>query len=477
MQGFIFLIIGIFCERGNSISHESNNLISNSFPIHLYKNYTILENIDFKIRTFDMIKKEYHQIFTSFFNTCEKANECKNKTFNKYTEDHIKSLKMINFLRNLAGISKIITEDDIMIQQFHKAASNIQKIDKDSVNHIKSDQTAEKHYYHHPNDQITSRSKLLFIQNSISIFDSIYTIFTTEKVDEQTLILHPNMEKVKFWDDSIKPSIEVFLQNPKKQQKIKFVSWPPEGVFPMSFLSRHWHVRHDDFRKNELSDVKIIIQRDDGIELKVNHTTIDDDILIIRLTKYELKKCEIKKTISVTVINDRMKQMYRFSFKLVDDNSISLFQSGMHSNISDGIQNSNDLKKGISNTELALIMTISFFISLFIIASIFFFLGATKSDAEDTSASEDENNERNQANLVPCCFGCCYCDKPGPGPDCVDWFAFYLLCRYASCGEGCRCDHGCCALDCGGCNCGDCNCDGDCDCSGLDLGGCDCTIC
>lgn len=236
-----------------------------------------------KKRTIDIIKNKYKKSLIHPFSACKNSHECKPKTYDKCktilpsTDDHTKSLKFINFIRELAGISTNIIEDETWSQQCYKAAINIQKLGKVPSDHlIKSEQATDEFCGDSSNVHFTNNSKLNIVENSFSVFETLKKTFINEKVDDQILLLHPNLKKVGFGyypfriekvNDfkSLKPSITViktFDQNfnfSPKFLKTKFISWPPEGPFPIELLQSKWLIMHNDFENADLNDIKIFI--------------------------------------------------------------------------------------------------------------------------------------------------------------------------------------------------------------------------
>lgn len=277
-----------------------------------HENYPIHENRYSIKGTIDLIQNEYKQAFIYPFSACKNSNECKLKTFDKCQkilpskDDHIKSLKIINFLRHLAGITTNIIEDEIWNQQCYKVAINLQKIGNVPSDHlIQNDQAIEEYCGDDSNVQFTNNSKLIITENSITVFESLKKIFINEKVDDQMLFLNPNLKKIGFGYypfridkskdiDILKPSITVVKVFDKRSfdfqlNHLKFISWPPEGFFPHDLLQSNWFLIHNDFIDTELNYIKIFIQREDGIELEIESKSIKNNALIIKMNKKKLK--------------------------------------------------------------------------------------------------------------------------------------------------------------------------------------------
>lgn len=136
-------------------------------------------------------------------------------------------------------------------------------------------------------------------------------------------LMRPAVTVMRITKDNSLPYVEdVELQN------IKFISWPPEGPFPISQLPSNWHITHKDFGTANIDDLKIFIQRDDNIELKVKKAnivkqSIYSHSLVLQMTEEALKRCQLLRTITVTIFNERLKKVYRFSFELFDDKEVT----------------------------------------------------------------------------------------------------------------------------------------------------------
>lgn len=476
MINFIYLILSkvLFAEK----LKNKSNLASNSISIPFYENYTILENLDLKKRVIDNIRSGYKHSFIHPLSGCRKAKECKPKIQDKCQkifpsiEDHDNSLKILNFIRELAGLPKNIIEDEQWSEQCYKLAQNLQKIGKIPLNHLVTKEYATDQFCgDESNIQFINSSKLLITENSMNVFNSLLNYINSEKVENKILLLDPNYIKVGFGFYpfskekingliSIKPSITVIKISDKPftvnsvndKTNLNFISWPPEGPFPIEFLQSNWFIRQQDFRQTKISQIKISIKFDDDEleikkstnngdnedelkvekstinddngdeleikkakinddndfddELKVEKATINDDVLVLKISKEGLDKCEEMKTIIVTVINQHTQKIYRFSFKLFKADQRRYFhfyttektQHKLHT--LSGIQNSKDNKRQ-SNDDInyAILNVLTIIVTTILIFSIIImFLGV--GDNKDASENEDieEKNDNGAEN-------------------------------------------------------------------------------
>ena len=309
MINIIYLILSkiLFTEK----LKNKSNLAANSISIPFYENYTILENLDLKKRVIDNIRRGYKHSFIHPLSGCRKAKECKPKIQDKCQkifpsiEDHDNSLKILNFIRELAGLPKNVIEDEQWSDQCYKLAQNLQKIGKIPLNHLINKEYATGQFCgDESNVQFTNSSKLLITENSMNVFNSLLNYINSEKVENQILLLDPNYIKVGFGFYpfskekingliSIKPSITVIKISDKPltvnsvngKTNLNFISWPPEGPFPIEFLQSNWFIRHEDFKQTKISEIKISINID-GDELEFKKSSINDD-------KFNVKKATI----------------------------------------------------------------------------------------------------------------------------------------------------------------------------------------
>lgn len=495
MLSFVYLIIGnVLCTEKVISKSNQKAMISNFVPF--YEDYTIIENLNLKKRTIDEIQKKFKQSFVHPLSACKNPNECKLKYHEKQIilpsiEDHENSLKMVNFIRYLTGLSKGIIEDEEWSEECYKTAVSMQKI--------------KKNFESESNFQFIRNSEIFITENSMTVFNSLIKLITRENVENQVSLFHPNLIKIGFGFYpfreekingfiSLKPSITVikFSINYLEDKVIlpsnlKFVSWPPEGPFPIEFLQSSWHIRHDDFKKTQINKIKIFIHRDDGFELKAKNISIDTDLLIFQVSKNDLNKCQIMRTIIVKIINQQMKKIYSFSFELfkADRNiyfNLNTKEKDMKNRYllnSDG-NPSEDIKRKSNDDENLFKFLFNSFFMFFAAVLLFIFLGlknnGNDSENEDSEKEEKEKenvenveneNKKNNSNAenggnfynssqpVVDPISCCYCN---------------LCCIYVdrTCCDGCNCKccNDCdCKLDCGDC---DCNLD-DCDCNFCDI--------
>ncbi|KAK8840776.1 hypothetical protein M9Y10_027598 [Tritrichomonas musculus] len=319
--------------------------------------YTVLENTNLQDRSIETVKGQYKQAYVNPSSACEKASECGARTLNTpnqcpnilpSSEDHSKSVEIINYLRNLAGLKVNVSEDPEWSEKCYSTAINIHKISKVPSNHVIQDKYAVPGYCGTKENIQVAKDSLLS-ENSKSVFMSSYKYFIDEGahndgvVGHRRWLLHPNLNKVGFGyypykENEYSQPIKYFLMLPSVTvlkvidknvpgyieqsvpSDLNFVSWPPAGPFPIDQLPSNWHISHPDFRSVQLKDLKIYIERDDGAELTVLRSNLPKDInldsLVMQMTPESLKLCQPMRKITVSVFNNKNKKVYRFTFEL-----------------------------------------------------------------------------------------------------------------------------------------------------------------
>ncbi|KAK8842075.1 hypothetical protein M9Y10_026297 [Tritrichomonas musculus] len=323
--------------------------------------YTILENSDLQQRPLDTIKKEYKEAFVRPSSACETPDNCKPQTLdspsqcnqiNPSSEDHEKSLKIINFLRGLAGLPKDVSEDTTWSTECYKTAINIHKIGVVPSNHIINEKYATSQYCGEAGNIKVAQDSLL-AENSMTVFDASYK-FIIDKgshndgvVGHRRWLLHPDLKKIgigfyPYKEENfgtyrmMRPAVTVMKIKENNSpglfnalpNNLKFISWPPSGPFPLEQLPTNWHITHQDFGSAKLSDLRVFVTRDDGAELKVDQTYLSTgqtygNALVIKMSDEAMERCQPMRTITVSVFNDANKQVYRFSFQLFDNNEVT----------------------------------------------------------------------------------------------------------------------------------------------------------
>ena len=244
--------------------------------------YTVLENEDFKKRTIETVKAEYKAAFVPPSSACNTASECEPRTLDSpsqcpkilpSTDDHTNSLKIINFFRGLAGLDKDVTEDTTWSDQCYSTAINMHKIGKVPSDHIIKNQYAVPGYCGEESNIQVGKDSLLS-ENAMSVFEASYKLFKDEGahnngvVGHRRWLLHPNLKKIgigfyPYKEEQfdgyrmMRPAVTViriteqnslsYIEN-SVPTNLKFISWPPEGPFPIEHLPSNWHISHTDFR-------------------------------------------------------------------------------------------------------------------------------------------------------------------------------------------------------------------------------------
>lgn len=336
---------------------------SQEFAVPSTDGYTVLENTELKNqKTIDQVRTEYQAAYVKPTSACKEPNNCNSRTLNAPSEcpliepseeDQTKALKMINFFRKLAGVTSNIVKDNIWSEQCYQTAINMHKIGKVPSNHIINDKYATSAYCGKTENIQVGKDSLLS-ENAQTVFHSSYQLIKDEGahnnlvVGHRRYLLHTSLTKVgvgfyPYKEEEfngfymMRPAVTVIkvreagselnYLNYNVPDNLKFVSWPPEGPFPIEQLPSNWHISHKDFHTAKLEDLKVYVSRDDGAELKVKQISIPndnvDDSLVIQMTDEALKRCQLMRIITVTVFNEPLKKVYRFSFELFDGKKVT----------------------------------------------------------------------------------------------------------------------------------------------------------
>lgn len=323
--------------------------------------FTILQNSDLQSRSVNTIRTEYKESFKSPSSGCETASDCDSRTLDDpskcfyitpSTDDHQKSLKIINFFRRLAGLTNDVTEDPTWSSQCNHTSINIHKIGRVPSDHkIKPDHATSTYCGESGNIQVALDS--LLSENCRSVFESSYKLFRDEGqhndgvVGHRRWLLHPLLSKIglgfyPYKEENMgnyrlqRPATTVIRikegQTPAASNgvpsNLKFVSWPPSGPFPLNQLPTNWHITHPDFTTSTLENLRVVVTRDDGLRLSVEKVYLSQknsygDSVIIKMTNEAISRCLPMRTITVSVFNDALKKLYRFSFELFGDDEVT----------------------------------------------------------------------------------------------------------------------------------------------------------
>lgn len=323
--------------------------------------YTIIENTQLREqKTIASVIAEYIAANVAPASACKVASECEPKTLNSPSQcpniepsedDHTNALKMFNFFRGLAGLPKDLTEETEWSKECYKTAINMHKIGKVPSDHIIKNEYANSNYCGEANNVQVSKDSLLS-ENAQSVFQSSIGLIKDEGthnngvVGHRRYLLQPNLKHIGIgfyplkYDQfdgyyMMRPAVTVIRIRKENQPAyseeipdgLNFTSWPPEGPFPLDQLPSNWHITHPDFKTAKLSDLRIFVRRDDGAELKVRQSYLinsgSSQSLVMHMTDEALKRCLLMRTITVTIFNDALKKIYRFSFELIGKNEVT----------------------------------------------------------------------------------------------------------------------------------------------------------
>lgn len=321
--------------------------------------YELLENTELQNRPLSEVKSKYETIFKApEKGPCLDGN-CGNDHIDGPTcekiqpnpQDHESSLNVINGFRWLAGLPDDVKENEEWSTLCQGTAHTINRIGKVPPDHIIKDQYLTPTYCAQAVYQQVAKDSLLS-ENSNSCFESSYKLFKDEGsnndgvVGHRRYLLHPNLKTVgfgfyplkyeKFAENHywIRPAVTVlrvkendnigYIEN-GVPSNLKFISWPSAGPFPISHLPSNWHISHPMFKNAELSDLEILVTRDDGIELSISRivlekSSLNRDALILIMSAEALSRCTILHKINVFVKNNKEKKFIRYSFELFDTN-------------------------------------------------------------------------------------------------------------------------------------------------------------
>ena len=330
-------------------------------PILSPDDYEVLENSNLQNRPLSEVKQKY----VNFFKAPE-GGPCLKGCGDEHVEtitcddippnpkDHESSLNVINMFRWLAGLSDDVAEDDEWSKICEKTAHNIHRTGRVPSDHIIKDNYLTDAYCGDPSYKQVALDSLLS-ENSNSCFESTYKLFKDEGsnndgvVGHRRYLLHPDLKKVgfgfypfklekiegnRYWQ---RPAVNLlrikengnlhYIEN-GVPENLKFISWPPAGPFPIDHLPTNWHISHPMFKNLEITDLEILVTRDDGIELPITRAVIEKysvnkDSLILIMSKEAISRCQALHKINVFVKNKKDKKFIRYSFELFNTNEFT----------------------------------------------------------------------------------------------------------------------------------------------------------
>ncbi|KAK8842896.1 hypothetical protein M9Y10_025762 [Tritrichomonas musculus] len=325
-------------------------------PTPLPNDYKIVTNEALEKRSLSTVKTNYLNTF-NFKGQAYTGQPADDKTCNQVTpspEDHAAALKVLNYLRNLAGLSDNIVEDPDWNTDCQDTALIIHKIGTVPSNHVIIPELIPKTCTQ-GNEFIQTAVKTAALSNLASNDDSCYQSMYRFILDEgannrfvaghRRSLFHPKLEKVGmgFYPVVNEPygtSPNTYMQKPavtvlralngdqtqdteELPANLNFVSWPSAGPFPIDQLPSTWTISFKGFRAANLKsidDLDIYITRDDGTPIpftaKLSLDLTTKDTLSLYLDQTSLELCQEMRTITVQIVNNNQKYSLKYSFTL-----------------------------------------------------------------------------------------------------------------------------------------------------------------
>lgn len=253
-------------------------------------------------------------------------------------EDKDKTLNLINFIRDLVGLNKITIDETLTAACQHDAT--IMSVN-DVISHDLDQNTSLKCYVKGLTGTAAKYSNIAIHVPSLwsSIFGFMFDAADYNyQVGHRRLILDPRYQSIGLGyhgNERIGAAVLQILRPEgffpfKYDDFLPFVAWPCPGPFPIPLLSSRWSVSADVFKKaNELTidDVKITVQRDDGLILKVASMIIDrtagtEDCLIFEIYSADLSLCQAGRSVKVNIHVPKFDQLITYTVKFVNSEAL-----------------------------------------------------------------------------------------------------------------------------------------------------------
>ncbi|OHT15641.1 hypothetical protein TRFO_14012 [Tritrichomonas foetus] len=262
-------------------------------------------------------------------------------------EDINDSIRVLNLLRQFAGLSTNITNQQSWNSECQKASLSLHQYGQ-----ITHDIPASFTKCTDEKARETAKNSNL-AQGESSCWESISGFIrdegsnNAEEVGHRRWLLHPSLKEigVGFYPaenvntTNYLPPISVVkfresnapLSPAKYEDNLQFISWPSAGPFPIAHIPSVWSINYPAFSDQSIKaeDLIIEITRQDGTTLPTKKHLVSrstkgtSDCLIIQMTPEALSYCVVGSTITVKVYiqNKTPLQYLTYSFTIFDEST------------------------------------------------------------------------------------------------------------------------------------------------------------